>query len=98
MSPAKSNPTVLDNPDDSGTAPSELDELKAIIAEQNAKIAQMQAQVNAPPPDPNDSGPGYKYKLTLSDGSVHDYQGAVPTHYALGDQVFDVVMAFRQPE
>jgi hypothetical protein len=89
-------PLVIDDPDtESGTAPSESDELRAIIARQQEQINQLVA-ANAPA-DPNDSGPGYKYRLILADGSVEEYQGAVPTHWAVKgtDDVLDVMFAAR---
>jgi hypothetical protein len=85
--------TVIDDP--AATAPSAEDELRATVARLQAQVQQLQA-ANIPA-DPNDSGPGYKYRLTLADGSVVEYQGAVPTHFAVEgtDDVLDVIFAAR---
>ena len=95
MSPVKDKQeTVVDDPQ---TAPSEAEELRALVARQQRQIDKLVAAAN--PADPNDSGPGYKYRLTLADGSVVDYQGAPPTHWAVdgSDDVLDVIIAARIP-
>lgn len=62
------------------------------------EIARLQAELDAARAQPAQAGPpvtrvtgGPTHDLYLADGSVVESTGAIPTHYAVGDEVIPVV-------
>lgn len=65
------------------------------------RAARVPRAAPAPDPDPaqdpaQDSGPAPTHDLVLSDGRTVPSRGAIPTHYAEGDQVFRVVRVTKR--